>query len=79
MNFTMVPTAQWHSEFIAHLAAECSALREAYVVGVSWLPAADQARLLANEPDVIAVADSSRLGGARAIDIKSRSPRAIGG
>jgi hypothetical protein len=49
------------------------------VVGVSWLPAADQARLLANEPDVIAVADSSRLGGARAIDIKSRSPRAIGG
>jgi len=30
-------------------------------VGVRWLPAADQARLLGNEPDVIAVADPPRL------------------
>jgi hypothetical protein len=29
MNLAMVPTAQWHGELIAYLAAECSALREA--------------------------------------------------
>ena len=57
----MVTAAQWHREFIAHLAAERWALREAHVVGVRWLPAADQARLLGNEPDVIAVADPPRL------------------
>ena len=62
MDLTMVPTTQWHREFIAHLAAERWALREAQVVSVRWQAAADQTRLLGNEPDVIAVADSSRLG-----------------
>ena len=52
MNLAMVTAAQWHREFIAHLAAERGALREAHVVGVRWLPAADQARLLGNEPHV---------------------------
>ena len=61
MNLAMVATAQWHGEFIAHLAAEGWALREAHVVGVRWLPAANQARLLGNEPDVIAVANPPRL------------------
>ena len=61
MNLAMVAAAQWHREFIAHLAAECSALREAHVVGIRRLPATDQARLLGNEPDVIAVADPPRL------------------
>ena len=61
MNLAMVATAQWHREFVAHLAAECWALCEAHVVGVRWLPAANQARLLGNEPDVIAVADPPRL------------------
>ena len=61
MNLAMVTAAQWHGEFIAHLAAEGWALREAHVVGVRGLPATDQARLLGNEPDVIAVADPPRL------------------
>jgi hypothetical protein len=34
MNLAMVPTAQWHRELITYLAAERSALREAYVVRV---------------------------------------------
>jgi hypothetical protein len=58
----MVPTTQWHREFIAHLAAERWALREAQVVSVRWQAAADQTRLLGNEPDVIAVANPPRLG-----------------
>jgi hypothetical protein len=34
MNVAMMATAQWHGEFVAYLAAERSALREAYVVRV---------------------------------------------
>ena len=59
MNLTMVPTAQRHGEFIADLAPERGPLREVHMVGVRWLPAADQARLFGNETDVIAVADGS--------------------
>src|ERR1700691_3807144 len=61
VNLAMMATAQWHREFVADLAAEGSALREAYVVSVRWLPAANQTRLLRNEPDVLAVADPPRL------------------
>ena len=62
MNLAMVTAAQWYGEFIAHLAAERGALREAHMVGVRRFAAADQAGLLSNEPDVIAVANSPRLG-----------------
>jgi hypothetical protein len=62
MNLTMVTTAQWHREFVAYLAAECWALCEAHMVGVRRFAAANQARLLGNEPDVIAVANPARLG-----------------
>jgi hypothetical protein len=34
MNLAMVPTAQWHREFVAYLAAEGLALRKSHVVGV---------------------------------------------
>src|ERR1700679_4133489 len=61
MNLAMMATAQWYGEFIAHLAAERWALREAQVVSVRWQAAADQTRLLGNEPDVIAVANPPRL------------------
>ena len=61
MDLAMMAAAQGHREFVADLAAERWALREAKVVGVRWLPAADQARLLGNETDVIAVADPPRL------------------
>jgi hypothetical protein len=62
MNLAMMATAQWHREFITYLAAQGLALRKSHMVGIRWLAAADQARLLGNVPDVIAVADSSRLG-----------------
>jgi hypothetical protein len=60
MNFTMVTTAQWDGKFVAHFASERPALRKAHVVGIRWLPAANQARLIGNEADMIAVADSPR-------------------
>ena len=61
MNLAMMTAAQWDSEFIAHFAAERWALREAKVVGVRRLSAADQTRLLGDEPDVISIADPPRL------------------
>jgi hypothetical protein len=62
MNLAMVTAAQGHREFIAHLAAERWALRETHLVRVRWLVAADQARLFGDEPDVIEVAQSAKLG-----------------
>jgi hypothetical protein len=61
MTVTMVNTARSHREFITYLPGERWASREAHVVSVRWLLATDQARLLGNEPDVIAVADPPRL------------------
>ena len=61
MNFAMVTAAQRHSEFITHLAAERRTLREAHVMSIGWLTATDHARLLSNEPDVIAVTNPPRL------------------
>jgi hypothetical protein len=60
MNLAMVTTAQRDREFITDLAAERPALREAHMMGIRWLAAAHQARLIGNEPDMIAVADSPR-------------------
>jgi hypothetical protein len=57
MNLAMVTPAQRDCEFIAHLAAGRWTLRKAQVVGIRWLAAANQARLLGNKPHVIAVAD----------------------
>jgi hypothetical protein len=34
MNLTMMATAQWHGELIAHFAAEGLALRKSHVVSV---------------------------------------------
>jgi hypothetical protein len=42
----MVAAAEWDGEFVADLAAERPALREAQMVSITRLPAADQARLL---------------------------------
>ncbi len=62
MDFAMMPPAQWHCEFVTHLAAKRSRLSEAQMVGVRRPPAADQARLLGNKPDMVAVANSPCLG-----------------
>ncbi len=55
------PRHKRHGELVADLAAERPALREAQVVRVRRLAAADQARLLGDESDMVAVADPPRL------------------
>jgi hypothetical protein len=61
MTVAMDPTARSHPEFITYLRGERRASREARVVRGRWLLATGQARLLGNEPEVIAVADPPRL------------------
>ena len=58
----MMPPAQWHCEFVTHLAAKRARLSEAQMVGVRRPPAADQARLCGDKPDMVAVANSPWLG-----------------
>jgi hypothetical protein len=61
MKLAMMPSAQRDGEFIADLAPECAALREAKVVGITGLTAADQTRLLSHMPDVLAIPHSAWL------------------
>ena len=61
VELTMMPAAQWDGELIADLAAKCTALREAQVVGIAGLAAADQARLMSDMPDVLAIPHPARL------------------
>jgi len=61
MDFAMVTSTQWYGEFITDPSPERRALRKPYVVRVRGLPPAYQTRLLGNEPDMIAVADTPRL------------------
>ena len=56
----MVPAAEWNGEFIADLAAECSTLRKAKVVGVRRPAAANQAGLLGHKSNVISVTHPPR-------------------
>src|SRR4029077_4035686 len=60
VHLVMVPAAEWNGEFIADLAAECSTLRKAKVVGVRRPAAANQAVLLGHESDVISVTHPAR-------------------
>jgi hypothetical protein len=57
VHLAMMAPAQWHRELIADLATERWGLRKAQVVGVRWLPSANQAWLFGNRFDVFAVAD----------------------
>ena len=60
MNLAMVSSTQWHGEFVADRAAERWALRKPHVVGIRWLPGANQAGLLGNELDVVPIANPAR-------------------
>ena len=53
----MVAAAERHGELVADFAPERAALGEAQMVCIARLAAADQARLLSDEPDVVAVTD----------------------
>ena len=61
VELTMMPAAQRDGELIADLAAKCTALREAQVVGIAGLAATDQARLMSHMPDVLAIPHPARL------------------
>ena len=61
MDLAMMAAAQRHGELIADLAPERWVLREAQVVSIRGLPAANQAGLLGNCLDVGSVAKAARL------------------
>jgi hypothetical protein len=61
MQFAMVTATQRNGELVTDFATECRVLREAQMMSVRRLSAANQARLLGNEPDMIAVAQPARL------------------
>jgi hypothetical protein len=60
VQLAMVPAAEWNRELIADLAAECSTLRKAKVVGVRRLAATNQAGLLGYKSNVISVTHPAR-------------------
>ena len=62
MQFAMVASAERDGELVTDLAAERAALCEAEVMGVGRLPSADQAGLLRDVTEVIAIADAPWLG-----------------
>ena len=61
MDLAVVSPAQRHGELVADLAAERPMLRKPKVVGVRRLAAADQTRLLGDEPDMVLVTNAARL------------------
>jgi hypothetical protein len=62
MDLTVVATAQWDGELIAHLAPERPKLRKPKMVSVRRLASADHARLPGDESNVVLVPNASWLG-----------------
>ena len=62
VNRAVMHAAERHRELIAHLAAERARLREAQMMRVGGLAAADQAGLLGHEPQMLFVAIAFWLG-----------------
>jgi len=62
MELPVVAAAQGHGELIAGLAAKRPALREAQMMGVAGLAAADQAGLDRDEFEMLPIANTSRFG-----------------
>jgi hypothetical protein len=65
MDFAMVSTAQRDDELVADLAAKSLALGEAKMMRVGRAATADQAWLLGDMADMLAVADAARLSKAK--------------
>jgi hypothetical protein len=57
----MMAAAQWHDEFIAHLAPERPMLREPKMMGICGPASANQTRQFGDEFDVGLVAKAARL------------------
>ncbi len=62
MELAVVAAAQRDGELVADLAAKCPRLRDAQVMGIAGLAAADQARLAGDKPQMVLIADAPRLG-----------------
>ena len=62
MDLAVVAPAQRHGELIAHFSPERAVLREPQVMGIGGSAAANQARLLGHELDVVSVTKAARLG-----------------
>lgn len=62
VDLAMVPATQWDGELIADLAAQRAALGKTQVMGIARRTAADHARLLSDESDVLTIANTPRFG-----------------
>src|SRR5437016_13503835 len=62
MHRPMMPSTEWHSEFVTHFAAERARLCESEMVGVRRLAATDKAGLLGDEPKVCFTAKAAWFG-----------------
>jgi hypothetical protein len=60
MRRAVMAATEWNCEFIADLAAERAGLSKSEVVGIRWLAAAEEARLLHNIAKVLAAAIAPR-------------------
>ena len=74
VQLPMMPAAKRHCELIAHFEANCPGLRKPQVMGIGWLPAADEARLRSNELQVCLVAQSFGFGDRKLalVDLRGR-------
>ena len=61
VKLAVMKAANRHRELVAHLASQCSRLREAEMVGIRGLAAAHDAGLLGHELEVILVAQPNGL------------------
>ena len=60
MNFTVMPATERDRELITDFTAECGALGRAQVMGIHRASAANKARLLSNNFDMLPIANSTR-------------------
>jgi hypothetical protein len=61
VNFSMMPTTERHRELVAYLAAKCAALSKPQMMRVRRSSTTDQAGLLRNKSDMLAVPNPARL------------------
>jgi hypothetical protein len=62
MKLPMMSPAQRDRERVADFPAQCTILGKPQMVGIARLTTADEARLLGDKPDMLAIANPPRLG-----------------
>ena len=61
MDVTVMAAAQRHGEFIADFTPECAVLREAQMMRICWLAAANETGLFGHKPHMIPVTNAAWL------------------